>query len=48
MDLIAAPGREEDVVAALMDHLDASDIQRADLRGLAEGSPTLEALPAAA
>ena len=45
MDLVAAPGREAAVMAALVDHLDSSGVRRADLRGLAEGSVTVEHLP---
>jgi CelD/BcsL family acetyltransferase involved in cellulose biosynthesis len=48
MDLLAAPGREPDVLAALLDHLDHRQIARADLRGLAHGSTTLTHLPALA
>lgn len=48
MDLVAEPSREREVVAALADHLAASSYRVADLRGLAECSPTLAYLPALA
>ncbi len=48
MDLLAQRGREEDVVAALLAHLDASGVSDAELRGLAAGSETLTHLPALA
>ncbi len=49
MDLLAAAGREADVVAALLDHLDVTPAaQCLDLGGLADGSPTLALLPDAA
>lgn len=45
MDVLAAPGREDAVVDALLDRLEALGCGRADLRGLAEGSATAERLP---
>ncbi len=48
MDLLAAPGREDEVAQALLEHLERDDCRAVDLRGLAEGSPTLASLPAAA
>ena len=48
MDLVAAPGREADVVGALLDHLEAGGAASLSLPGLPHGSATLEMLPAAA
>ena len=48
MDLVAAPGRVDDVIGAFLEHLEESGARRADLRGLPEGSPTLTVLPPAA
>lgn len=48
MDLLAATGHEAAVVEALLERLDGLEAKRADLRGLAEGSSTLDLLPALA
>ena len=48
MDLVAAPGAEAAVIAALLDTLDADGVRHADLWGLAAGSFTLARLPEAA
>ena len=48
MDVLADPDASGAVFDVLFALLEARDCQAADLRGLAEGSPTLEALPAAA
>ena len=48
LDVLAAPGRERAVLAALLCHLDAGRCTALDLPGLAEGSPTLAHLPALA
>ena len=48
MDLVAAPGREDDVGGALLDHLDQLGCAEADLRGLTACSWTVEGLAALA
>ncbi|MCY3886299.1 MAG: GNAT family N-acetyltransferase [Chloroflexi bacterium] len=48
MDMVAAPGAGPAVADALLALLDERGCGAAEIRGLAEGSPTLEALPAAA
>ena len=48
MDLLAAPGREAEVVEAVLDRFDTDAVPQADLRGLTESSATLRCLPAAA
>ena len=48
MDIVAAPGAGHAVADALITLLEERDCGAAEIRGLAEGSPTLEALPAAA
>lgn len=48
MDLVAAPGRERDVMSAFLDHLDAAAGQEVELPGLPEGSCSLALLPEAA
>lgn len=48
MDLLAALGREAEVVEAVLDHFDTDGVQQADLRGLAESSATLRCIPDAA
>ena len=48
MDVLSADGKAEQVVDALLDRLDALQTERADLRGLAEGSMTAALLPAKA
>ena len=47
-DLLAAPGREADVIEAFLAHLDADPAAEVDLHGLPEGSATLALLPPAA
>lgn len=46
LGLCAAEGREADVVAALLDHLDEHEADSADLRGLPPGSPWPELIAA--
>ncbi len=48
MDFVVAPGRARDVLSALLDTLVGEDWSQIELRGLREGSPTLEELPALA
>lgn len=48
MDLVAAPGREGEVVAALLDYLQAGAAREVELPGLPDGSCSLTLLPEAA
>lgn len=48
MDVVAAPGRESEVIAAVLEALQGEEWRELELRGLREGSPTLALLPALA
>jgi CelD/BcsL family acetyltransferase involved in cellulose biosynthesis len=48
MDVVAAPGFEQQFCSLVLDHLAADGITELDLRGIRDSSPTLVALTAAA